>query len=219
MKRFTRPTSKEEERLNNFDINKHVQKYKGTSYFTEQLDNGRFVYADRFTLIREAHSLMKNYGMGGCKSFTEYVEMVNQEDPVIIDTLLAIQTEDARCEAGFKPREINLGDDLFEPVERVKSIDIKKFSEKSADIAQSPVMGLISNFGSSYGETQKMIEDRRTEVGGFSKDTFDDITTDSINEPGFDLKSALERLKDAKKRSLNIEITPSMWSSGKMKKK
>jgi len=217
MARRTQPKTKEEENLDKYDLNKHVAKYKNTTFFREQRDDGKYMYADRFSLIREAHMFMKHYGMGGCRSFEEYIEMVNNEDPSIVDMLIALITEDNRCEAGFKPREINLDIENYEERDSV-AMSIAKFSDKSNDIAQSSVMGLISNFGGSYGDMKEKIEARRKKVGHFSHDDFSDINTTSINEPDFDLKAALSRMKTAKEQSLNIKITPQMWSGGKKHK-
>jgi len=220
MKRVRRKT-KEEQRLDKFDINKHLKKYKGTTYFRQQRDDGKLVFADRFALLSECHIFMKKYGMGGCKSFSEYVDMVDNEDPVILDTLRALITEDNRCEAGFTPREISIGTEEY--METSQEINVENTNSNinkkdDYDIAHSPVMGFISNFGSTYEETKRLMEEKKEQVGGFSDDRFTDVTSDSITHPDFDLKSVLARMKDAIDRSHNIKITPEMWNKHKSNK-
>ena len=214
MRKFSKPKSPDEQRLYDFDLNKHVKRLQGTSFFQEQLDNGKFIYADRFTLIRECHILMKKYGMGGCRTFTEFIEMVNQEDPAVINTLIALITEDNRAEAGFKPREIILdhdtyGDQSFTP--RVKNIE---YDAPEDDIAHSQIMGLMSNFGGTYSEMKKRLEDHQ-EKYGINVDSFEDVNSETIHDPNFDLKSVKQRLQKAKDQALNIRITPDMWMKNK----
>lgn len=47
--------------------------------------NGTLYDADYLGLVRIAVLLAKEVGLGGCKSISEFVEMINQEDPILID--------------------------------------------------------------------------------------------------------------------------------------
>jgi hypothetical protein len=113
-RKWQQPTNSQERSLDSFNLSKVVGDLHGTTFFQHQQTDGKLIPTDRFTLIREAHILMKAYGLGSCRSFTEFVEMVNQEDPVLINMMLSLITEDNRVESGFKPAELSIDMETIE---------------------------------------------------------------------------------------------------------
>jgi len=204
------PGTKSEKNLNSFDINKYANKLNKTSFNDTQISDQVQAKTDRFNLLRESHVLAKAYGLGGCKSLSEYVEMINNEDPAIISALMAIITEEMRCEAGFKPREIKYLDERTENNYLNDSGPVEKVDTRHKEYNET-----VASYLMYTGHTLKELKEKmatidvdKNYVGDFS-----DITAEALDDPNFDMEGAFERFREFKKHSVNFDVTPEQFHS------
>lgn len=85
----------------------------GTS--ANQVDLGdRVVEGDYLELVQTSLLLAKEFGLGGCKSFTEFVRMVDDEDPLLIEALCVCIVDMYQKMNGEESKN-GLGDDHLPP--------------------------------------------------------------------------------------------------------
>lgn len=201
-RKYTKPTTPEEQELDQFNIAEFLKIYDNTDFDEVEIGKGVTAKTDTFSLFKEAHILAKNYGMGGCRSFTEFIDMVDNESPCTIDVLLAIITEESRVSSGFRPKKVKRNIE-------VNPINVNSYLKETAhkEIVDRDQFGaFLMNHGVSMSkvmEAQKAFDDGKLTS---PTDKFEDITPDRVYDPNFDLRAALKRLKKVKEESINFNI-------------
>jgi len=209
--KYTRPTTPDERELDKFDISEFLRQYDDTDFNEVEIGPGVYAETDMFSLLKTVHILAKTYGMGGCRSITEYINMIDEEEPAPISVLLAIITEEARVSSGFKPKKV---DDKVKPIAASQYLSDTSKSKELTDRDQFGAF--LINHGIPIADVESAKAKFVSGEVSVPRDRFEDITTEAVMNPNFDMKSALERLNKVKEQSLNFNIRPGNF--GKIKK-
>jgi hypothetical protein len=171
-----------------------------------RLPDGSVGKSDLTDLFEKADFLASTYGLGNHETFTSFVKMVNEEDPIIISGLMLAATERLRLTYGGKKRKA-VGD---------SDVDVGLKGKTGKNIYDDS-KGTINNrngfirFLRSWGATKEEIKNAEEKIKSgkvkIPKEDFDWITPEKLNDPNFPMQDVLKRMKEARKGTININVS------------
>lgn len=173
------------------------------------LPDGESVAIDSFELFEKADYLAHQYGLGSHKTFTEFVNMVNNEDPFIINGLIYAASKRIRIENGEKVEEV-YKDEEEEIIYTKSSKDSTIKSTKKPNTGKdekSVLFEFLMNFGASdeeLAEAKRKLDSGEIEI---PEDDFSWITRETLMSPDFDLQGTLKKMRDYQNKSVNIKVS------------
>lgn len=161
--------------------------------------DGSEAIADLNELFDYADLLAYHYGIGACKSFTQYVSMVNEEDPVVIRHL--IESANRRQEQMYGKKGV---------APRITPPDVG-FKNSKDTVKFAPEQGVLIDFLKFMGVDKKDLGEALTKIKqGKIKTSGTDyswITSDKLSSPGFDVMAVLAQMKEDEKNSINFKVS------------
>lgn len=145
-------------------------------------------------LIEKSDFFAFNYGLGGCKTLSEFVDMINQEDPLLIEVLLRAATNRINASNGKK-------DGMLEIDPTISKISNVVATEKNILIA------FLRDMGADQKELNEAI--KRIDSGQIQVPVHDYswITSEKLLDPKFPIQEVLDQMKEDEKRSIKINVS------------
>lgn len=204
------------------------QKYKASSieyqYEKVKLPDGTVIDADVRVFYDIVDGLASNYGIGGCKSFKEFVEQVDDAEQEIINGLLmAIVRRNERMWGKPKGKSA-LQHPTGPPIRGKKYSKGGKFGNISRikDLPENPTkVGYEQKVGSnvhemarflkSFGadpkkvnEAVKNIKEGKIDVSEYD---FNWINSEVLLHPDFPLIEVMKKMEEARKKGYDFEVS------------
>lgn len=153
------------------------------------------------------------YGMGGCRSLSEFANMIDKEDPAVIDgILLAIQSRKLYERDAADP-DANKKE---HPQATASTPKVNTRHRKSSTGVESDMGDFLANSGipqSKIREARERLKNRKITTEE-EKDFFDwlhsEVTTEKLRHPNFDIKKSHARIKAYLDTTEKFNITASM---------
>jgi hypothetical protein len=143
------------------------------------------------------------YGMGGCKSLEEYANMIDQQDPVLIEAMKYAMLQRNRAECGEDTRATEVSGSVGTRRSGFK----KKWGEDDS-------MGdFLANSGIPIAEIReaksKLASGKinKEEDEKFHKWLYSTVTPEKLRDPNFDLKKTHARIKEYLSKTETFVIT------------
>jgi hypothetical protein len=167
------------------------------------LSSGEEIYFDWTELLKISDFFASMYGIGSCKSFSEFIGMINEEDPFIVFGLMEAASDRMKKMYGSSSDEVQ--------PEISPEISNKKVHTaspiKTSRATPQYLMQFLRDFGASSAsleEAQKKISQGKIRIpeGDYSW-----ITSKTLSDPNFDFKGTLEKMSKDRKNALNIRVS------------
>lgn len=200
-----------------------------------ELPDGTKAKVDLTDLLERSDLIASMYGLGGHRSLTDFVNMIDEEDPVILYGLMSIAAKRIKRMYGGKDSEDQESKENMEQyvpnkhkwkpkskmhkamenagAPEAKTVDKKKhhwFDKSKGTISnRKSMIHFLRTFGcpkDKMAEYEKQLEIMEKE-GTLHNENFDWITRETLNDENFDLKDALDKMKKARQRSINIKVS------------
>ena len=177
-----------------------------------KFSDGTEAHSDYTELLEKVDIILSMYGLGGHTSLADYVEMINQEDPVIVDGLIDAATKRIKAMYG-DPDEPQ--SKMAKAVNETVKIKPRKYSnhEKKYDTSKGGVQSIaaMKMFLREWGATKQEIAEAEAKIKSgqiqISNEDFSWINPETLNSPEFDMDYALKRLKEEREKSINIKVS------------
>lgn len=189
----------------NSDINKFLQELNN-SIDSHIKVGDRTISANLYDFAKEVEFFLSITGLGGCRSLSEYWEMINNEDPTIL-TLLKIAAierineQNTMMYGGKRGRKFGASHSSHstQVASHVSSSDSK-------EVLSDRIMGeFLINFGANQAEISKALDELKAQKRQDAK--IEDITTENLLRDDYDVKSALERLNKSMEHGKNFVVS------------
>ncbi len=169
------------------------------------------IYADGSTELVDLSELFEisdafasMYGLGSSKNLTDFVQKVNNEDPLVIEGMMnaaAIRLEKQYGDGSKSVhRKIDYGID-----ETISNLD-----SQTKDKLQK-TKGQLVNFLRQMGTSDKEIKDGLSKIESgkikVSENDYSWITPDILNSPNFDFEATLKKMSEDRKNSVQIKVS------------
>jgi hypothetical protein len=150
-------------------------------------------------LFERADFLASIYGMGGCKSLTEYINMVDQEDPIMVAGLISA--------ASKRIKEMYSTDGNKTTIKSSnKCVGMKNGKAEVVDGFDS-MLGFLSQMGATDEEVAEL---RKQKKEGKIKPVDTDyswITSEEISKPDFPIKDVLRQIAKDREKCVNVDVS------------
>lgn len=154
---------------------------------------------DLFEHARLVDAFASRYGLGGCKSLTEFWEMINEEDPLIVQ-LLEI--------AAYVNNEESVGKEKFDLDDDSQTYETSyETTHSSSDkyVNNDNIMAeFLMNMGADHKEVTEALKNSTNRKNSVD---IGDITDKNLRDPNFDLEDAIKRLDTRFKNSKEFEVS------------
>jgi hypothetical protein len=191
------------------------ENYKNLIYFGA---HSEIIFADKTVaksdykeLFRTADFFASIYGLGSHLSITSFVEMINDEDPLIVSGMYCAAIERLKKMYGVdKNKDTSMDDAINKNVgfkmngspSKIHRFDNNTPTDNQATLVQ---------FLREWGATKQQIEEAKAKITSgqikISSDDYSWINPESILRPGFDLKNAIRKLKEDYDNSYKIKVS------------
>ena len=183
------------------------------AYARHEEDREPVLHFDPCEHFRTVDRFAVEYGLGGCRSFTEFSNMIDQEDPVIIEGLLY----------AMKMRY----DEEAEPVNDKSTSGIPQNNGSSTFRNKwghdSDMTDFLLNSGmdpQAVKDAKARLKDRKIsnkEEQDYYEWLYSAVTPETIRDPKFNLKEVLARISEHDKNSEKFIISASTIFQGPKK--
>jgi len=178
-------------------------KNQNNRLLTVKFLDGEEFKTDGIVLFERADFLASNYGMGNFRSLSDFVKMVDEEDPVILNGLIYAACIRIQSSHGIE-NERTQDDSEEVDSEEIRSISHSKKITRSGDSKQM-LLCFLRDFGATEEEIKIAVEKLKTIK--VPEEDFSWITPEILARPDFDLKGTLSRMNDYYKRSVNVNVS------------
>lgn len=166
------------------------------------LPDGSVAKSSHDELFERADFLAANYGIGGHKSFTEFVAMVNEEDPIIISGLINAAVERMKAMYGVEDKESPRRDNVGVVSRR------ESRSSKNGDSFEG-MMCFLAEMGATKEELEDVLKKKKEGKLVVPKTDYSWITSEELMKPDFPLKEVLRQMKQDREKCVNIKVSES----------
>jgi hypothetical protein len=156
----------------------------------------------------------KEYGLGACRSLTEFSQMIDNEDPALLDGLLYSMRKRYEAEAGDSDSEPPTGTrEAFN--RRTGSSTFRNAWGHDSDMTD-----FLVNSGmdpQAVKEAKARLKERKIntkEEQEYHQWLYSTVTPESIRDPNFNLKEALEKISAHNKNTEKFNISASTIFKG-----
>lgn len=163
--------------------------------------DGEEFQTDGIVLFERADFIASNYGMGSFRSLSDFVKMIDEEDPVILNGLIYAACLRIQSSHGIE-NERNIDND--NSVDEVSSVTSESKVKRCGD-SKEMMVRFLKDFGATDEEIKEAQEKLKTIK--VPEDDFSWITPKILASPDFDLKGVLSRMNDCYKRSVNVSVS------------
>jgi len=145
------------------------------------------------------------YGLGHHKTLTDFVEMINNEDPVVLTGLANAVHKRIKATYGSKdnlPQNYNSGGE-------VGISSTNKSPRENINKGKCDGVGYMSMFLKEWGATDQQIKEAKKKVEN-SNHKFNDyswLTPDKLTDPNLDIKEVFKMMNDDIKHGANIKVS------------
>lgn len=150
---------------------------------------------DPTDLFERADLLLHVYGLGGCKSFTEFVDMVNEEDPFIINGLLTAAEKRVAEQNGSKVSRSN------------NHYNKKSYIKKEKTNSPDNLALFLKEMGANRQEIDETLAKAKSGKIEVPMNDYSYITPEVLNDPDFDFKGTLKQMSEDRKKSINFTVS------------
>ena len=163
--------------------------------------DGSSFLVDPIELFEICDLFASMYGLGANKSLSEFVDMINKEDPVIVNGLMDAATIRLKATNGIsdtnKPTIPRIQDSI--PVVNDNN-DVKKVRASNQKV--------LTKFLREWGATDKEIKEAKEKAKNVKglRD-FSWITPDILASDNFDIKTVLRQMKEDREKAVNINVS------------
>lgn len=183
--------------MNDAQVRKEILNIIGESEDSFITIGERSVRTSLQETARLVHFFASTYGLGGCRSITEFWDMVDREDPVKLE-LLKIVAHDMDKE--------QYEDDTKPSSHRNTQTSSTRSTPDAVDVVSDIEM---ADFLHKMGVPPKDIENaiQKNKKRTIVNTDLSDITTERLAEKDFDLKEALVRINKRQAQSVNFQVS------------
>ena len=164
-----------------------------------KFSDGEEFQTDSIVLFERADFLASNYGLGGFRSFSDFVKMVDEEDPFIMNGLIYSAFIRIQASHGIENERTKANDDDTEIITTTS-----RRTKRDGD-SKEMLVRFLKDFGTS-NEEMKIVEEKLKNTK-IPEEDFSWITPEILAGPDFDLKGTLSRMSDCYKRSVNVNVS------------
>lgn len=165
----------------------------------EFADGEKFL-TDSAVLFERADFIAFSYGLGNFRSLTDFVKMINEEDPFILENLVEAACDRIQASHGIeKEKAVESEDDVDQ-----HTISYTGKVKRSVD-SKPMLISFLRDFGATEEEI-KEAEEKLKNIKAPEED-FSWITPKILTSPDFDFKGVLSRMNDCYKRSVNVNVS------------
>jgi len=160
--------------------------------------DGEEFYTDSITLFERADFIAFSYGLGNFRSLSDFVKMVDEEDPFILNNLIEAACIRIQASHGIENKRTQETED-DEPI-ITNTGRIKRIGDSQE---------MLFCFLKDFGATEKEIGEAKEKLKNIKvpEEDFSWITPEILASPDFDLKGVLARMNDCYKRSVNVNVS------------
>ena len=176
--------------------------FDGENYYIKHSD-GTISKCDPSDLFEKCDLLLHMYGIGNHKTFSEFVDMVNDEDPTIINGLFKAATK--RIESTYGTKGETSNNYKIKGIQPPNgNVSIPKYDDVIED--DDKKMEMFLRF---WGASKEEIEEAKKKIDKrkISKEDISWINSKDLIEDGFDLKKALASIKRSREGCVNIKVS------------
>lgn len=178
-----------------------------------RLPDGSIIESSHYAHARIIDLLASSYGLGGCKTLSEFAQMVDEEDPVLISDLVKAIVE--RHENMYGDKKRKPGDPITTPKgDRLglKHMPITKTGKSQIGVGTDAANRIgMKRFLLDIGGDKKQIEEaiRKVESGETEISDLDLswITPELLSDPSKDFSEVFNKLREHQKKGANIKIS------------
>lgn len=183
---------------------------------------GEIGNGDYFELVQTSALIAKVCGMGGCRSLTEFVDMINNEDPALLNSMqvaisfmLRRMYGDAKYDKKGRelPNTERMFGDLAEQTKASGNIVLPAQNRVGYAAEQTDLMNIIKHHGVSASklcEIKKKISQGEIQV---SNREFGDLTGQQLASMSKDkFEELLNNMNDHVKHSVNFKLDMSNFN-------
>lgn len=157
--------------------------------------DGSIIETNLDELFECADIFAHHYGMAGCKSFTEFVNMINEEDPFVLISLQKaiikrVELQNGRKRPNFRREEI---------------VDSKNDTgETKFGFEQQHLITFLKRFGANPKEIDEAIVKIKSGQIQLPKHDFSWITPDNL--ANLDFKTVIKQMQEDYDNSVKIKV-------------
>ena len=145
-----------------------------------------------------------NYGLGGCKSLTEFWKMIDEEDPEKLDLLRIAINARVLAQSGDVDEE---GYKRAKQIARPRVAKKTNFSKEARVVSDENVMAeFLIHMGSDQKDVDEaLVKCKKRKIN--KQVDLRDINSENLCKEDFDLKDALNRVNEANKGAGNFQVS------------
>ena len=179
--------------------------YNSSEQNTFTLPDGTVIQNDLIELYKVVDVLGNRYGMGGCKSIEEFVDMVDKTDPMILNCLLLAIKENVKSETDAVSGKVEPSN--IKNIPQVKRTSVQH-NEKPITLqdGRNKMVQFLSHWGADRKEVNKAIEDfdsRKIKLSDYS--WLSGRKLESMSNAEF--KSLLNKMGEESKLTKDFKLT------------
>lgn len=165
--------------------------------------DGEIRIVDSLELFEEVDFFASIYGLGANKNLSEFIKMIDNEDPLITENLKIAAVERIKAMHGIDDNSL-----------RERGVENMLGQSKSPNFF-NPSKGTVDNqetlirFLLDFGATKEEIEQAKEKLKKIKtiEEDFSWITPETLYSPEFDFRGTLARMNECSKRSVNINVS------------
>lgn len=172
-------------------MNIEEQKYIDSINASEDadVDFGSFkISTDLYEIAQLVDIFMHQYGLGGCRSFSEFWDMVDNEDPVKIRLLQIALNERIKRENGEDTED-------YKSRHGSAKHSVKASNNTSVVDSDDTMSRFLMDMGADNKEVESAVKSQNQKIKYY--DDMSDINRDSLFSPDFDFNETMNRLNKA----------------------
>jgi hypothetical protein len=178
--------------------------------FVDDSSEAVALFYDPIEFYEVADLIASEYGIGGCRSLSEFANMINKEDPVVVSGFLyAIESR--------RLKEAESIEDTKGKKRKKATGESKSYVARDAAMVNDSDMGdFLANSGipqSKIREARERLKNRKItaeEEREFFNWLHSEVTTEKLKQPGFDVRAAHARIQAYLDTTEKFNITASM---------
>jgi hypothetical protein len=180
-------------------------KNQNNRLLTVKFLDGEEFQTDGIVLFEKADFLAFNYGIGNCRNLSDFVKMIDDEDPVVLNGLLYAACIRIQASHGIEnERTQEDSDDIENVVQTTQNVSTPKKILRVGD-SKEMLLCFLRDFGATEEDIKIATEKLKTvEV---PEEDFSWITPEILARSDFDLRGVLSRMSDCYKRSVNVNVS------------
>lgn len=165
--------------------------------------DGSAEVVDAIELYKIAESFAATYGLGGCKTLSEFVRMIDEEDPSVLNgfiTANGIRTKAIQDETPSRPSKTYIPNTPESKGKKKEPDEVIKVSNRNT----------LTHFLKKWGANKDQIKDAIADIDSgkikVSKNDYSHITSETLLDPNFDFDGTLKMMSEDTKNAVKINI-------------